>query len=418
MTNVSKMYDFAREIYGEQGIDTDAALARLAEMPLCIHAWQGDDVVGFESTSHSLTGGCQVTGNYPGRARTPDELRQDLEQALALIAGKRLRVCLQGHEVDKVFPGQDRDAFTLENFSGWLDWAAAKGLGMDIAPAYYSHPKLDMGLSLSHPDAAIRRFWIDHGKACRRIGAEFGKRLGSPAVCNVWVPDGFKDIPADRRAPRERLLESLDATFEEKFPETQLLDAVESKLFGIGVESYTVGSNDFYLTYAATHNKLICFDTGHFHPTESIADKLSAVCCQNGRILLHISRGVRWDSDHVILLDDPLLDLARESLRNYNGSNIFFTLDYFDASINRIAAWTIGSRCWQKAMLIAMLEPKGLDEAEYKGDFTARMASREAFKSLPWGVVWAQFCEQNNIPQDKDLLTPIRKYEKDVLLAR
>ena len=418
MTQTAKIYECAREIYGERGIDTEAAMARLAEMPLSIHAWQGDDVVGFESTSHSLTGGCQVTGNYPGRARTPDELRQDLEQALALIAGKRLRVCLQGHEVDKVFPGQDRDAFTLENFSGWLDWAAAKGLGMDIAPAYYSHPKLDMGLSLSHPDAAIRRFWIDHGKACRRIGAEFGKRLGSPAVCNVWVPDGFKDIPADRRAPRERLLESLDATFEEKFPETQLLDAVESKLFGIGVESYTVGSNDFYLTYAATHNKLICFDTGHFHPTESIADKLSAVCCQNGRILLHISRGVRWDSDHVILLDDPLLDLARESLRNYNGSNIFFTLDYFDASINRIAAWTIGSRCWQKAMLIAMLEPKGLDEAEYKGDFTARMASREAFKSLPWGVVWAQFCEQNNIPQDKDLLTPIRKYEKDVLLAR
>ncbi len=418
MTNVSKIYECAREIYGECGINTDAVLARLAEMPLSIHAWQGDDVVGFESTGHSLTGGCQVTGNYPGRARTSDELRKDIEQALGLIAGKRLRVCLQGHEVDKVFPGKDRDAFTLDNFSGWLDWAAEKGLGMDIAPAYYSHPKLDMGLSLSHPDAAIRRFWIDHGKACRRIGAEFGKRLGTPAVCNVWVPDGFKDIPADRRAPRERLLESLDATFEEKFPETQLLDAVESKLFGIGVESYTVGSNDFYLTYAATHNKLICFDTGHFHPTESIADKLSAICSQNGRILLHISRGVRWDSDHVILLDDPLLDLARESLRNYNGSNIFFTLDYFDASINRIAAWTIGTRCWQKALLIAMLEPKGLDEDEYKGDFTARMARREAIKVLPWGAVWAQFCEQNNIPQDKDVLAPIRKYEKDVLLAR
>ena len=244
MTNVSKIYECAREIYGECGIDTDAVLVRLADMPLSIHAWQGDDVVGFESTGHSLTGGCQVTGNYPGRARTSDELRKDIEQALGLIAGKRLRVCLQGHEVDKVFPGKDRDAFTLDNFSGWLDWAAEKGLGMDIAPAYYSHPKLDMGLSLSHPDAAIRRFWIDHGKACRRIGAEFGKRLGTPAVCNVWVPDGFKDIPADRCAPRERLLESLDATFEEKFPETQLLDAVESKLFGIGVESYTVGSND------------------------------------------------------------------------------------------------------------------------------------------------------------------------------
>ena len=418
MSNISKLYDCAKEIYAERGIDTEAAMARVAEMPLSIHAWQGDDVVGFESTGHALTGGCQVTGNYPGRARTSDELRMDLEQAIALIAGKKLRVCLQAHEVDKLAPGQDRDTFTIDNFTGWLDWAAEKHLGMDIAPVYYSHPKLDMGLSLSHPDAAIRRFWVDHGKACRRIGAEFGKRLGTPCVCNVWVPDGFKDIPADRRAPRERLLESLNATFEEQFPETQLLDAVESKLFGIGVESYTTGSHDFYLTYAASHNKLICLDTGHFHPTESIADKLSAICSQNGRILLHISRGVRWDSDHVILLDDPLLDLARESVRNYNGSNIFFTLDYFDASINRLAAWVIGARCWQKALLIAMLEPEGLNEEEYKGDFTARMACREAIKTLPWGAVWAQFCEQNNIPQDKDVMAPIRKYEKNVLLAR
>ncbi len=418
MSNISKLYDCAKEIYAERGIDTEAAMARVAEMPLSLHAWQGDDVVGFESTGHALTGGCQVTGNYPGRARTSDELRKDLEQAIALIAGKKLRVCLQAHEVDTLAPGQDRDTFTIDNFTGWLDWAAEKHLGMDIAPVYYSHPKLDMGLSLSHPDAAIRRFWVDHGKACRRIGAEFGKRLGTPCVCNVWVPDGFKDIPADRRAPRERLLESLNATFEEQFPESLLLDAVESKLFGIGVESYTTGSHDFYLTYAASHNKLICLDTGHFHPTESIADKLSAICSQNGRILLHISRGVRWDSDHVILLDDPLLDLARESVRNYNGSNIFFTLDYFDASINRLAAWVIGARCWQKALLIALLEPAGLNEEEYKGDFTARMAGREAIKTLPWGAVWAQFCEQNNIPQDKDVMAPIRKYEKDVLLAR
>ena len=416
MTAFEKLYPTVKELYAQYGVDTDAALKTLAEMPLSLHAWQGDDVVGFESTGHALTGGCQVTGNYPGRARTADELRADLEQALALLPGKKL--CLQAHEVDCLKPGQDRDTFTIENFANWLDWADEHKLGLDIAPVYYSHPKLDMGLSLSHPDPAIRKFWIDHGKACRRIAAAFGERLGTPSVNNVWVPDGFKDIPADRRAPRERLLESLDATFAEPLPEKYILDAVESKLFGIGVESYTTGSHDFYLTYAATHNKLICLDTGHFHPTESIADKLSAICFQKGRILLHISRGVRWDSDHVTLVDDNLLDLARESVRNYDGKNIQFTLDYFDASINRIAAWVVGARAWQKALLVALLEPKGLDQDETAGDFTARMARREAFKTLPWGLVWAYYCEQNNLPQDDAVLAPIRQYERDTLLAR
>ena len=419
MSRLEEMYRIASEQYGELGINTEAVLKRLDEMPLSINAWQGDDVKGFETTGHALTGGCQVTGNYPGCARNSEELRQDLDTALKLLAGKKLRVCLQGHEVDCMMPGRDRDAFTLENFSGWLDWAADRKLGMDIAPAYYSHPKLIDGLSLSHPDPAIRQFWIDHGKAIRRIGAAFGARLGTPAVCNVWVPDGFKDQPADRRAPRERLLEALDATFAEEFPETQLLDAVESKLFGIGVESYTVGSHDFYLTYAAQHNKLICLDTGHFHPTESIPDKLSAICAQNGRILLHVSRGVRWDSDHVILLDDPLLDLGREAVRNDNGHNLFYTLDYFDASINRMAAWVIGARNWQKALLIAMLEPSApACQYEYAGDFTARMAYREAIKSLPWGAVWNYYCESRGVPSDADVLTPIRAYEKEVLVKR
>ena len=419
MSRSEEMYRIASEQYGELGISTEAVLKRLDEMPLSINAWQGDDVKGFETTGHALTGGCQVTGNYPGCARNSEELRQDLDTALRLLAGKKLRVCLQGHEVDCMMPGRDRDAFTLENFSGWLDWAADRKLGMDIAPAYYSHPKLIDGLSLSHPDPAIRQFWIDHGKAIRRIGAAFGARLGTPAVCNVWVPDGFKDQPADRRAPRERLLEALDATFAEEFPETQLLDAVESKLFGIGVESYTVGSHDFYLTYAAQHNKLICLDTGHFHPTESIPDKLSAICAQNGRILLHVSRGVRWDSDHVILLDDPLLDLGREAVRNDNGRNLFYTLDYFDASINRLAAWVVGARNWQKALLIAMLEPSApACQYEYAGDFTARMAYREAIKSLPWGAVWNYYCESRGVPADADVLAPIRAYEKEVLLKR
>ena len=419
MKHVNSMYQLAREIYGELGIDTENAMKRLDAMPLTIHAWQGDDVVGFESTGHALTGGCQVTGNYPGRARTSEELRGDLDQALKLMPGKSLRVCLQGHEVDTIKPGQDRDSFTLENFSGWLDWAADRKLGMDIAPAYYSHPKLDHGLSLSHPDPAIRQFWINHGIACRRIGAAFARRLGSPAVCNVWVPDGYKDCPADRRAPRERLLEVLDATFAESFPETEVIDTVESKLFGIGVESYTVGSHDFYLTYAAKHNKYICLDTGHFHPTESIPDKLSAICAQQGGILLHISRGVRWDSDHVVILDDALMDLAREVVRNDNGHNMYFTLDYFDASINRIAAWVIGARNWQKALLIAMLQPSAeARDAETKGDFTTRMASLEAMKNLPWAAVWNAYCETRGVPLDCEIMAPIRQYEKDVLLQR
>lgn len=419
MDTTAELYKVASEIYKAHGIDTEKVMAALDEIPLSIHAWQGDDVTGFEHTEHALTGGCQVTGNYPGRARNSVELRADLDMALSLIPGKALRVCLQGHEVDTIKPGQDRDTFTVENFSGWLDWAAEKKLGLDIAPAYYSHPKLKDGLSLSHPDEEIRKFWIDHGKAIRRIGAEFGRKLGTPAVCNVWIPDGFKDIPSDRRSPRERLLGSLAATFEEEFPETELLDAVESKLFGIGVESYTVGSHDFYLSYAAKNNKLICLDTGHFHPTESIADKLSAICCQQGRILLHISRGVRWDSDHVVVLDDAVKDIAREIVRNSDGKNIFVTLDYFDASINRIAAWVIGARNFQKAMLIGMLTPADkADQQEKAGDFTSRIAEMEALKTLPWGAVWNYYCTSRNMPTDDKLLDPIRTYEKDVLAKR
>lgn len=418
-TTIDRMYQIAREIYSEKGIDTEAVLRKIDELPLSIHAWQGDDVKGFEAATHALTGGCQVTGNYPGCARTAAELMQDIDKALTLIPGKKLRVCLQAHEVDTIFPGQDRDTFSPDNYRAWMDWADTRKLGLDIAPVYYSHPKLKDGLSLSHPDPEIRKFWIEHGKATRRVAAAFAKRLGTPSVCNVWVPDGFKDQPADRRAPRERLLESLNETFAEEIPESLVLDAVESKLFGIGVESYTVGSHDFYLTYASKHNKLICLDTGHFHPTESIADKLSAICSQGGRILLHISRGVRWDSDHVILLDDPLQDLARESVRNDNGHNIYYTLDYFDASINRIAAWVVGARNWQKSVMMALLAPsQEAREAEYAGDFTKRMIVQEATKGSPWGAVWQYYCDSRNVPQDSDILEPIRQYEKDVLTAR
>jgi len=418
MSRIEKNYLAAKEEYAALGVDTDAALRRLAAEPVSIHAWQGDDVKGFEAVEHDLTGGCQVTGNYPGAARNAGELRQDLDKAMSLLAGT-LRVNLQAHEVDKMFPGQDRDALTIDNYADWLAWAQERKIGLDLAPAYYSHEKLDHGLSLSHPDLAIRKFWIDHGKACRRIGAQFGKVLGTPCLCNVWVPDGFKDIPADRLILRQRLLESLDATFEENFPETELLDAVESKLFGIGAESFTVGSHDFYLSYAAKNHKLICLDSGHFHPTESIGDKISAICCQQGKILLHVSRGVRWDSDHVILLNDELLSIARETIRGAGKNQVYIALDYFDASINRVGAWVIGTRNMQKALLVALLEPFAkICEAEYSFDFTSRMAQMEAAKALPWGAVWNYFCETNNIPPDWEFMENIRTYENQVLSRR
>ena len=418
MSNTTKAFEIACDIYRAHGVDPVQAIETLKKIPVSLHAWQGDDVVGFENFETALTGGCQVTGNYPGRARTADELRSDLDLVLKLVPGTK-RVCLQGHQVDKMIPGVDRDGFSIDNFSGWLGWAQEKSIGMDIAPCYYSHPKLDHGLSLSHPDPAIRKFWIDHGKAIRRIGEEFGKKLGTPAVCNFWMPDGFKDIPADRYAPRLRLAESLDTIFAEKIDEKYLLDAVESKLFGIGVESCTVGSHDFYLMYAARNNKLICLDSGHFHPTESIADKLSAIVAQQGRILLHVSRGVRWDSDHVILLNDELLSIAREAAVYGFIDKIFFCLDYFDASINRVAAMVTGARNMQKALLIALLEPTSLlKQEEDSWDFTARMARQEQIKTLPWASVWRYYCESENIPDDYAFMQEVKEYEKTVLSSR
>ncbi|MBO5991374.1 MAG: L-rhamnose isomerase, partial [Lentisphaeria bacterium] len=322
---------------------------------------------------------------------------------------------LARNQFENKIPGVDRDGFTIEHFSNWLAWAKEKNIGLDIAPCYYSHPKLDHGLSLSHPDAGIRKFWIDHGKAIRRIGEEFGKTLGTPAVCNFWMPDGFKDIPADRYAPRLRLAESLDTIFSDKIDEKYLLDAVESKLFGIGVESCTVGSHDFYLMYAAQNNKLICLDSGHFHPTESIADKLSAIVARQGRILLHVSRGVRWDSDHVILLNDELLSIAREAAVYGFIDKIFFCLDYFDASINRIGAMVVGARNMQKALLIALLEPTALLKKEEDAwDFTSRMARQEEIKTLPWSAVWRYYCESENIPDDFSFMQEIKEYEKKI----
>ncbi len=419
MDRIENAYSSARQIYAEYGVDTEEALCKLDAIPLSIHAWQGDDVKGFEQDEHALTGGCQVTGNYPGCARNSEELRGDLDLVLSLIPGKH-RVCLQGHQIDRAEKGVDRDAFTVAQFSGWLDWAKANGLGLDIAPAFYSHPKLDHGLSLSHPDAGIREFWVHHAQAIRRIGAEFGRALGTPAVCNEWAPDGFKDVPADRLAPRERLRDSLDAIFSEQIDESLLLDAVESKLFGIGAESYTVGSHDFYLSYAAKTGKLICLDSGHFHPTESIGDKLSALTAMQGRILLHVSRGVRWDSDHVLVLNDELLSIARESVRCFAaGAQIHIGLDYFDASINRVAAWVVGARNMQKALLCGLLEPfERIREREAAWDFSGRLALQEEVKALPWGAVWNRYCQTRGVLPDAAFMDEIRAYERSVLLPR
>jgi L-rhamnose isomerase len=410
-------YRIAKEIYEAKGIDTEKVLADLSKIALSIHAWQADDVTGFENTGHALTGGCQVTGNYPGRARNADETREDLEFAMKFIPGKH-RVCLQAHQVDKMLPNTDRDEFSIDNFANWKNWSQAKSIPLDIAPVFYSHPKLDHGLSLSHPDKGIRDFWINHGKAIRHVAAEFGKVSGSASVCNFWMPDGFKDIPADKLAPRVRMAESLNTIFAEKISDELELDALESKLFGIGTESCTITSHDFCLTYSALHDILICLDSGHFHPTESVADKLSALKALQRKILLHVSRGVRWDSDHVIVLNDELLNIGRE-IAFCGADDIYIGLDYFDATINRVGAWVIGAQNMLKSLLIGMLEPvKEVCDAENSFDFTARLALSEDIKTLPWGAVWEEYLERNQILPINDFLKLLKEYEQDVQFKR
>ena len=417
---IEKSYHLASEIFAGHGIDTDKAISELEKITIGLHAWQGDDVRGFENaTAHALTGGCQVTGNHPGAARSADELRDDLDAAMKLIPG-RVKVGLQGHEVDKMIPGTDRDNYSIENFSSWLDWAKARKIGLDIAPAYYSHPMLDHNLSVSHPDPGIRKFWIGHGQACRRISEVFARELGEVSVCNQWFPDGFKDIPCDRQLFRERLREALDEIFSDPVDEKVVRDAVEPKLFGIGVESCTVGSHDFYASYAAKHHKLICIDSGHFHPTEEIGDKISAFAANGMGMLLHVSRGVRWDSDHIVLLNDSLLSIARETIQaRKRGAEVHLMLDYFDGSVNRIGAWAVGSRALAKGLLIALLEPTAeIDAAERNLEYGSRMIRMEAAKSLPWQAVWAYYCAKHESPDDFGLEKPLAAYEAKILAER
>jgi L-rhamnose isomerase len=415
---VQDAYKLARERYAAIGVDVDAALDRLREVPISLHCWQGDDVGGFENAGDALGGGLAVTGNYPGKARTPDELRSDLEQALACIPGRHR---LNLHAFYGEFGGRkvERDAIAVVHFRGWIDWAKENDLGMDFNPTCFSHPLAADGFTLSHRDAKVRQFWIDHSIACRRIGAAIGQALGTTCVTNVWIPDGFKDSPVDRKGPRERLAKALDAVFAEKLDPKYNLDAVESKLFGIGSEAYVVGSHEFYLGYAASRQKVLCLDAGHFHPTETIDGKISAVMMWVPELLLHVSRGVRWDSDHVVTYTDELQGIAQELVRGEYLDRTHIGLDYFDASINRVAAWVIGTRNALRAVLAALLEPiDRLRAAENAGDFTARLAMLEELKAMPVGAVWDYHCLTSEAPVGAAWLDEIKGYESRVLSKR
>lgn len=409
---IEQSYLHAKELYAKWGVDTDQVLEELANIRVSINCWQGDDVRGFEGADQ-LTGGIQVTGNYPGVAQTPEQLRQDLEKALSLIPGKHK---VNVHAMYSETGGEqvDRDQLKPEHFKNWVEWAKKLGIGLDFNPTYFSHPLSDDGFTLSHPDPKVRKFWIDHGIACRKIGEYFGKELGVPCVTNIWVPDGYKDMPADRFAPRQRLMESLDEILAEDISKEYNIDAVESKLFGIGSESYTVGSNEFYLAYAVKNNVTLCLDAGHFHPTEVISDKISAALTFVDSLLLHVSRPVRWDSDHVVTLDDETQRIMEEIVRGGVQDRVYIALDFFDGSINRIAAWAIGTRNTYKALLKAMLEPSDkIKQFEAEGDLTSRLAIMEEMKSYPWTAVWDYFCLQQNVPVREEWLDEVKKYEQE-----
>ena len=416
---MASLYEAAREAYGLLGVDTEAALGILARTPISVHCWQGDDVGGFESSSAGEPGGgLAVTGNYPGRARTAEELRADLEKVFSLVPGKH-RLNLHAFYLDSGGKKVDRDQIETSHFQGWIDWAKSLGLGMDFNPTCFAHPKAADGFTLAHRDKGVRDFWIEHARRCRTIGAEIGRSLGSTCMVNVWIPDGYKDLPIDRIAPRKRLIESLDAIFAEQLPGKDEIDAVECKLFGIGSESYVAGSHEFYLGYAVSRQKAVCLDAGHFHPTETLADKISSVLLFVPRLLLHVSRGVRWDSDHVVILDDPTRAVMEELVRGDFLGRTSIGLDYFDASINRVAAWVIGIRATQKALLLALLEPsKQLREAEANGNLTARLALLEEAKSLPWGAVWDEFCRRHNVPAGAAWLPEAESYMQTTVRAR
>ncbi|RMD74395.1 MAG: L-rhamnose isomerase [Lentisphaerae bacterium] len=418
LSHLEKNFESAKEIFAEYGIDCEAAMEILDSVAISVHCWQGDDVAGFEPVDAHDGGGLQVTGNYPGKARNADELRQDAEKVFSLVPGKH-RFNLHAIYAETDGRKVSRNELDVSHFQRWIDWAAQQGIGLDFNGTFFRHPLADDGFTLSSADEAKRQFWIEHGIASRRIAAAMGKTLGTPAVCNVWIPDGMKDLTFDRRGPRERLLNSLDAIFAEELSSEHVKDAVESKLFGIGSESYVVGSHEFYLGYACSRQKMLCLDMGHFHPTESIADKISSTLLFLPGVLLHVSRGVRWDSDHVVILNDELQNLCNELVRNNYLNRVAIGLDFFDASINRIAAWTIGIRAVQRALLTALLEPaQHLEEAERSGDYSTRLLLFQESHNLPVSAVWNYYCLKSERPVGNDLLAEIKNYEKNVLSQR
>ncbi|MGJ3238243.1 MAG: L-rhamnose isomerase [Anaerolineae bacterium] len=412
---IQSAFEIAKERYAAFGVDVDDALNILEQIEISLHCWQGDDVGGFEDPDRGLSGGIMATGNYPGKARTVTELQRDLDTAYSLIPGThRLNLHAIYLDADTVIP---RNEIRPEHFSSWVDWAKENKHGVDFNPTCFSHPLADDGFTLAHPDKGIRDFWIEHCIASREIGAHFGRELATPAVTNVWIPDGYKDTPIDRATPRQRLSESLDTIFAKPLAHNR--DAVECKLFGIGSESYVVGSHEFYLGYASKNQTLLCLDAGHFHPTESIADKISSVMLYVPELLLHVSRGVRWDSDHVVTLNDELQLIMQELVRGGYLDRTYIGLDFFDGSINRIAAWTIGTRNAIRALMMALLEPRDiLQDYEEEGDYTARLTLLEELKGLPFGAVWDMYCHRQGVPVGMSFMEVIKAYEKTVLAER
>jgi L-rhamnose isomerase len=412
---INKHYLDAKAKYNSFGVDTDEAIKTLSSIPISLHCWQGDDVSGFEGEGE-LTGGIMSTGNYPGKATNAAELRQDIDKALSLLPGKQK---LNLHAMYPDFNGKvpDRDRITVEHFQTWIDWAKERSMGLDFNPTIFSHDMFKDNMSLTHPDEKVRRFWIDHTKATREIAAEMGRQTGIKCVNNVWIADGMKDTAADKKSFRLRLKDSLDECFEIQFDKEYLLDSVECKLFGIGSESFVPGSHEFYMGYAMSKGIALTLDSGHFHPTETISDKISSVMLFVDEILLHVSRGVRWDSDHIVNLTDDTKLIASECIKN-DHNRIHFGLDFFDGTVNRVASWIIGTRAFQKALLIALLEPKDIAKAEQNFDYTVRLALMEEAKQLPWGAVWDKLCTKNDVPAGADWLSDVKQYEIDVQSKR
>jgi L-rhamnose isomerase len=414
---VNKEYELAKGIYSTFGVDTDKVLKIMDDIHISLNCWQGDDITGFEK-NNGLTGsdGILATGNYPGKARSGEELRLDMEKALSLIPGKH-RVNLHAIYAETNGVSVERDRLEVEHFKNWIEWAKKNGIGLDFNPTFFAHKKSSSGFTLSSKDKEIRDFWIRHGKSCRKIASEIGRELNNPSINNFWIPDGSKDLISDRFTHRKILKDSLDEIFSEEKEYT--IDAVESKLFGIGSESYVVGSHEFYMGYSLKNDIMLCLDMGHFHPTENIADKISSILTYRKSLLLHVSRGIRWDSDHVVILNDDLQAVASEVKRCNALGNVFFALDFFDASINRLSAWIIGARATLKSLIISLLEPTLLlIDAENNGNFGDRLALMEEFKSLPFGSVWNKYCQNKNVPVGAEWLSSVKDYEEKVLLKR